>query len=161
MNQPLKKTLTLCTAITASLLLVSCSLKSSNNISHPVKPPSLLINTVDKSALTYRAKYGSDYEIHGNVIAKFQHFDLALFSQKTLPNNKGSIHTYELTSKDGFGKTHISCDPRIPAKKHFFLEGLHFYYHSNSGGSINIYMPPQLLAHRQTNIQKPTSSPSS
>ncbi len=107
-----------------------------------------MINTIDKSALTYRAKYGVDYEIDGNIIAKFPHFNLALFSQKTLPNNKGSIHIYELTSKDGFAKTHISCDTRQPDKKHFFLEGLHFYYHSNSDGSINIYMPPQLLAQR-------------
>ena len=107
-----------------------------------------MVNAVNHSALKFKAKYGIDYEIHGNVIAKFTHFDLALFSQKTLPNKKGVIHIYELTSKDGFGKTHISCDPRHPAKKHFFLEGLHFYYHSNSDGSINIYMPPQLLAQR-------------
>lgn len=105
-----------------------------------------MINTIDKSALTYRAKYGVDYEILGNVIARYPHFNLALFSQKTLPNNKGSIRIYELTSKDGFAKTHISCDTRHPNKKHFLLEGLHFYYHSNNNGSINIYMPKQLLA---------------
>lgn len=132
----------------ASHTLVSCSLESSKDEQAHTTPPSTLINTVDNSALTFNAKYGIDYEIHGNVIAKFPHFDLALFSLKTLPNNKGAIHVYELTSKEGFGKTHISCDPRQSEKKHFFLEGLHFYYHSNSDGDINIYMPPQLLARR-------------
>ncbi len=146
MNAQLKKTLTLCTAILGSHLLLSCSLISFNKSSTPSKTSALIINNVDNSALTYRAKYGLDYEIHGNTIAKFPHFNLTLFSQKTLPSRSGNIHIYELTSKDGFSKTHISCDPRRPKKKHFFLEGLHFYYHSNNDGSINIYMPKQLLA---------------
>jgi len=146
MNHQLKKTLTLCTATLGSHLLVSCSLKPPSNSNDPTESPTLMINTIDESALTYRAKYGIDYEIQGNVIAKYPHFNLALFSQKNLSSNKGSIHTYELTSKDGFSKIHISCNPRHPEKKHFLLEDLHFYYHSNSDGSINIYMPPQLLA---------------
>ncbi|MEZ7957658.1 MAG: hypothetical protein QMC23_02090 [Rubritalea sp.] len=146
MNDSLKKMLALCTAFAVSHSLVSCSFLSLGNSSGSDYSPALRINTIDKSALTYRAKYGIDYEIHGNVIAKFPHFDLVLFSQKRLPNDKGSIHTYELTSKDGLAKMQISCDPSHPEKKHFLLEDLHFYYHSNDQGSINIYMPKQLLA---------------
>jgi len=148
MNQPFIRTLTLYTAMTGSVLLASCGTNTPPSATPTTKPPTLVINTVDDSALTYRAKYGSDYEIEGNVIAKYPHFNLALFSKKNLPSLKGSIHVYELTSKDGFSKTHISCDSSHPEKKHFFLEGFHFYYHSNNEGSINIYMPPQLLARR-------------
>ena len=107
-----------------------------------------MINTIDQSAITYRAKYGLDYEIQGNVIAKYPHFDLTLFSKKNLPSGKNAIYVYELTSKDGFMKMHISCDPTQPEEKHFYLEELHFFYHSNSKGTINIYMPEQLIAQR-------------
>ena len=151
MNKLLTHILTLSTAILSLQLLMSCGNngnRSTNENHSKIKQPTTFINTVDNSALTFKAKYGIDYEVNGNSIAKYPHFNLALFSQKTLPSSKSAIHIYELTSKDGIGKTHISCDPRHSEKKHFFLEGLHFYYHSNSEGAINIYMPPQLLAHR-------------
>ncbi len=141
---------TICTAILASHLLSSCSVISSKKHPASTQQSKTLVNTVDKSALKFKAQYGTEYQISGNAIAKYQHFDLSLFSKKTVLINtrKTSTYIYELTSKDGFGKTHISCDPRTPEKKHFFLEGLHFYYHSNNDGSINIYMPPQLMASR-------------
>jgi hypothetical protein len=148
MNLELKKTITLCSAITLSHLLVSCGLLPSNDNSNLGENTTLLINTIDQSAITYRAKYGLDYEIQGNVIAKYPHFDLTLFSRKSLPSNKEAVYVYELTSKDGFMKIHICCDPASPEKKHFYLEDLHFYYHSNSNGTINIYMPDQLIAQR-------------
>lgn len=144
--------LTHCLAATGAICLISCGMIKPElgpiSKATSTKTPSLKLNTVNGSAITYRAKYGSDYEIQGNVIAKYPHFNLALFSEKTLPSQKGTIHIYELTSKDGIAKTHISCDTREPEKKHFYLENLHFYYHSNSKGAINIYMPPQLLAYR-------------
>ena len=148
MSQPFIKALTRYSAITATILLVSCGMQKPTADTKSTAPPSLKINKVDDSAITYRAKYGSDYEIQGNVIAKYPHFNLALFSEKILPSQKGAIQVYELSSKDGLAKTHISCDSRSPEKKHFFLEELHFYYHSNKNGAINIYMPPQLLAYR-------------
>jgi hypothetical protein len=145
MNDHLKNATTLFLGFISSHLLVNCSLipfgKKDLDENTAVK-----INTIDQSALTYRAKYGRDYEIDGNVIAKYPHFDLCLFSHKSLPSNAGIIYIYEVSSKDGYFKTHITCDPRDPEKKYFHLEGLHFYYHSNSNGSINIYMPNQLMA---------------
>lgn len=139
---------TLITVVLGSTLLANCSLKPASIEENTKKSHSLTINTIDYSALQYRARYGANYEINGNVIAKYPHFNLSLFSKKTLPSLKGSIHVYELSSQDGFGKTHITCDSRHTEKKHLYLEGLHFYYHSNTEGSINIYMPPQLLANR-------------
>lgn len=130
----------------ASHLLVSCGMFSSSES----EASSKTINKIDNTALTYKAEYGTDYEIQGNVVAKYPHFYLSLFSQETIRNasDNHSTYTYEVTSKDGYSKTHISCNTKDPTKKHFHLEGLHFYYHSNNNGSINIYMPPQLLAHR-------------
>ena len=145
------KSLTFYLTIIAASSLVSCGIMPTNDSAlstHASKENNGKLNAIDDSALTYRAKYGTDYEIHGNVIARYPHFNLSLFRQKSIPSQKGSIYIYELTSKNGLGKTHISCDPRHSEKKHFFLKGLHFYYHSNSEGAINIYMPPQLLAHR-------------
>ena len=111
-----------------------------------------VINTIgdkaNESTITYYAKYGITYEIMGKVIAKYPHFDLSIFGKQSIPSSDEHITTYELTSKDGFAKTHIISDPRDKEKKHFYLENLHFYYHSNSVNQINIYMPPQLLANR-------------
>jgi hypothetical protein len=148
MNHRLRKILAFCSAIAMSHLSVGCGLFSSKG--HPAfnKKNVFMINTIDQSAITYRAKYGLDYEIQGNVIAKYPHFDLTLFSKKNVSSEKGAIYVYELTSKDGFVKMHITCDPTHPEKKHFYLEELHFYYHSNSNGTINIYMPEQLIAQR-------------
>ncbi len=108
----------------------------------------VIYNKIDDSAITFKAKYGITYEIIGNVIGKYQHFDLALFSKKNIPGSDTQIVTYELTSKDGLRKAHFTCDPRKTGKQHFYLEDLHFYYHSNSKDQVTIYMPPQLLAAR-------------
>lgn len=139
-----------CASIIASQLLLGCGIWSSDNNSELTYPSNTVINTIDESALKFRAKYGTTYEIKGNTIAKYPHFDLCLFSKKITTHNtsKHPIYTYELTSKDGLGKTHIICDLSNPEKKHFFLEGLHFYYYTDTAGSINIYMPPQLMASR-------------
>jgi len=147
MKQPLKSSLLICIALTTSHSLVSCSQRP-NNANKPLKSPTTLINKVDQSAITFKAKYGVDYEVQGNAIAKYPHFNLTLFSLETLPKSTDTIHIYELSSKNNLNRTHISCESANPTKRHFSLEGLHFYYHSNSKGAINIYMPPQLLAYR-------------
>jgi len=150
MSTHYKKALICCTAGAGAILLVSCSMprpQAEHVIKSPDREPfEIKINKVDDSAITYQAKYGIDYEIEGNVIAKYPHFDLTLFSERTHSSKQHAITIYELTSKDGFAKTHISCDTRAPEKKHFYIEELNFYYHSNNKGVINIYMPPQLLA---------------
>ncbi len=138
--------------ISGSLMLVSCGLMPFGKGKDSDQTSALVINAVYPSAMTYRAKYGKDYEIDGNVIAKYPHFNLILFSHRTLPNKGGTIFTYEATSKDGYSKKHITCDPRDLDKKHFQLEGLHFFFHSNSQGSINIYMPAQLMAKYEPQI---------
>jgi hypothetical protein len=143
MNDCFKNLLSLALGTVVTFSLISCGLFSSNDAP---KSTATMINKVDQSALIYWAKYGHDYEIDGNVIAKYQHFDLSLFSRKSLPANGGTIYIYEVSGKDGYFKTHITCDPREPDKKYFHIEGLHFYFHSNSKGSINIYMPDQLMA---------------
>ena len=112
------------------------------------KQPETEDERINEPTITYQAKYGVTYEIIGNVIAKYPHFDLSIFSKSAIPNSKEHIITYELTSKDNFAKTHIVCNPKENEKKHFYIENLHFYYHSNAANHINIYMPPQLLADR-------------
>ncbi len=145
MNHHFKNVTTLFLGFTCTYLLVSCGLMPFGK-NDSDENSAIVINTIDPSAITYRAKYGRDYEIDGNVIAKYPHFDLILFSHKKLPSKGGVVYTYEVTSKDGYYKTHISCNSKDPDKKHFHIEGMHFYYHSNSKGSINIYMPEQLIA---------------
>lgn len=144
MNNQLIKAFTVFTGLIAIYSLVSCGSSPSNNSNDQTS--ALVINKIDQSAFTYRAKYGRDYEIDGNVIAKYPHFDLILFSHKKISSKRGIIYTYEITSKDGFLKTLITCNSKKPEKKYFQMEGLHFYYHSNSNGSINIYIPDQLIA---------------
>ena len=148
--------------LSASMALVlfsSCGSKITPNSSQPKKSITVKLNTqpVQKktnektgndSTITYRAEYGVTYEIIGNVIAKYPHFDLSIFNKKSIPASDDQITTYELTGKDGFAKTHIISDTRQQDKKHFYLENFHFYYHSNAADRINIYMPPQLLADR-------------
>jgi len=140
-----------------SCLLNSCRLISEDRPQSIEKRPLNvnLINTVDNNALTYKAKYGFDHEISGNIIAKFPHFDLTLFSKQSLPTENAFVYVYELTSKNGFDKIHITCDPREAEKQHFSLNDLHFYYHSNRKGAINIYMPQQLLALHRTQNSRP------
>ena len=146
-----------------SLSVISLTSCGSNHT--PAKPPqtktpttvkidnknaenSLDEEQVKQSAITYKAKYGVTYEIIGNVIAQYPHFDLTIFGKQSIHDSDKKTTTYELTSKDGFAKTHIMSDPRQRDKKHFYLENLHFYYHSNAADQITIYMPPQLLANR-------------
>ena len=163
-NNLLRKLRTFSTITATSIVLSSCG----NTLLPPSTPPidSKVIKLTDspkenpkkkqsnndeqrnKHAIVYRAKYGVTYEILGNVIAKYPHFDLSIFNKALVPESEEQVITYELTSKDGFSKTHIASDPRRKDKQHFYLEGLHFYYHSNAINQINIYMPPQLLAGR-------------
>lgn len=155
-NQRSKSTVNIL-IISAFTLITSCSFSNETNAGDttlvntskkPVVPSKVTYNKIDNSAVSFKAKYGTTYEISGNVIAKYKHFDLAVFSKKTIPELNSHLIIYELTAKGGFAKFHITCDPRKADKKHFCLEDLHFYYHSNATDDITIYMPPQLVAAR-------------
>jgi len=152
--------LTLSVIPLAPILFTSCG-TITPSINQPQKKEPIVITLNTKSTaelsktdqakeipITYHAKYGITYEIIGNVIARYPHFDLTIFGKQSIPSSDDQITTYELSSKDGFAKTHITSDPRDKEKKHFYLESLHFFYHSNEANHINIYMPPQLLANR-------------
>lgn len=135
------------TTLAASLTIAITSCKLGTTTTQKTTQPTTHTK-IDSTAHIINAKYGTNYQIYGNTIAKFPHFNLSHFSQQPIPSSKDAIHTFEITSKDGFAKTHITSDTSKPQRKHFSLEGLHFYYHSNTPGYINIYMPPQLLAQQ-------------
>ena len=102
-------------------------------------------NRIDSNAIHFKARYGTEYEIQGNVIAEYPDFNLSLH-KTTIDKNKNIISTYKFTSKSDDNVSFLDVESEGVGRKHFYLEGSHFYYHSNKPQTINIYMPPQLLA---------------
>ncbi len=130
-----------------SLLLVNCSPLASQP-SHTDATATAVtqkINHVDAHAMRFKARYGTEYEIRGNVIAEYPDFYLSLH-KTTIDKHKHIISTYQLASKIDDNVTFLDLDSSALGRKHFYLEGHHFYCHSNKPHTINIYYPPQLLA---------------
>ncbi len=132
--------------ICLSLLTVSCHFPFSG------KRDQIELNEITENAHKFKAKYGTDYLIKGDQVAQYEDFDLSLYSVRNCPHTDADIYTYEITSKDGYQKRQISISSKETDKKHFYAEDAHFYYHSNGAYTINIYMPPQLLANNSANL---------
>lgn len=114
---------------------------SSSNSSHQWVTHS---NKVDDSAKKISARYGREYNLSGNVIAEYPDFNVKLDHTKI--KGTETICVYEISSKDGDDKTTIDCSTAKPDKQHLYLAGMHFFYHSDTPGKLNIYFPPILMA---------------
>ncbi len=102
------------------------------------------INKVDTSAKKISAKYGKDYNLTGNTVAVYPGFTVTLVST-TIKKNSTTC-TYKVVSKNGLEKENIVCSTANPEKQHLYLEDMHFFYHSNEPGKLNIYIPAILIA---------------
>ena len=105
-------------------------------------------NQVDLGAKKINAKYAKEYNLAGNIIAHYPDFNIRLVSTKIKGNE--TISLFEISSKNGLEKDFISCTTSEPDKKHLYIENLHFFYHSNEPGKINIYFPPMLIVKSNT-----------
>ena len=101
-------------------------------------------NNTDARAKKITAKYSKEYNLSGNIIADYEDFQVELISTEI--RDTETISTFEITSRLGKDKKQLRSSTKEPEKKYFYLEDMHFFYHSSKPGKINIYIPPILTA---------------
>jgi len=134
-------------AIASAMALSSCQWGQKaweNSSSNPKLKFGTYANPVDSDAKRINAKYAKEYNLSGNVIAQYPDFDIHLVS--TVIKGEETTSLFEITSKNGIEKEQIRCTTKDPEKKHLYIADMHFFYHSEDPGKINIYIPPMLLA---------------
>lgn len=110
---------------------------------------------IDDSATIVPAKYGYEYSLSGNMLARYQDFDLALVKTVIVPNGAataelpvGTHYFYEVRSHDGIllstfqiGKETKDDDAifRVSHNQYHFAPG-------RSPGSHIIYLPYEQMA---------------
>lgn len=118
--------------------------KSSSNPNARVSKNGVYTNQVDSEAKKITAKYEREYNLSGNTIALYPDFNIRLVSTEI--KGYDTISLFEISSKSGLEKDQLRCTTEDPEKKHLYIEDMHFFYHSDTPGKINIYIPPILMA---------------
>lgn len=140
--------------LACAISLSSCQLGTKSS-KKPTSTPKYNLgkhnNLVDPSAKKITANYANEYNLSGNVIAIYPEFQIRLVSTEIKDDD--TISLFEVTSTNGLERDQLRCTTKDPEKQHFYIEDMHFFYHSNTPGKINVYIPQILLAknHVQSN----------
>lgn len=126
------------------LTLTNCQVIWKKSSSQPTSSSTDHTNLVDENAKKVAAKYAKKYNLSGNIVAHYPDFNMRLLS--THIKGTDTISVFEISSKNGLERERIHCSTKDPEKKHLYIEGMHFFYHSDQPGKINIYIPSMLMA---------------
>ncbi|MFC4995390.1 hypothetical protein [Rubritalea tangerina] len=109
---------------------------------------------VDQNAVVIPAKYGKTYVLEGNVIARYNDFDLARVHSTVvepghLEKQAGCYDTYEVRDREGkLLKTLMLTPENTESLLRFRLnERNYFISNTNVSGSVRITLPSHQLAY--------------
>lgn len=124
-----------------------------------------IYNEIDETATIVTAKYGSEYTLSGNMLARYQDFDIALVKVVTVPQlaatknlPSGSHYFYEIRDRDGILLDSFQLGPQHDDKDTIFHVG-HSQYHYVTGrtpSSIIIHLPYEQMAKLSRYTPSPT-----
>ncbi|GAA5493879.1 hypothetical protein Rhal01_00031 [Rubritalea halochordaticola] len=116
-----------------------------------------LYHEVDEHATVVPAKYGREYTLNGNMVARYQDFDLALVKTVHVPKElatrkltAGSHYFYEIRNHEGFLLATFQINPETK-EENSTVKINRYEYHFAPGhtpGSVIIFLPyDQMAAH--------------
>ena len=108
---------------------------------------------IDSAATILPARYGKSYLLEGNIVARYQDFDLFRSSSKTVASGHakklaGNYSIFEIRNREGKPLKRILLSPRRKGElMRFIIDGRSYHIsHGKQDGAVIINIPQHQLA---------------